>query len=371
MLHGDIRRPQHCILSKQQYDQAYGQRLDPSLAIPRLLSYHYRNSSLLFLGCSLNTDRTIDVFKSVRQSLGEEQELPQHFSIEQAPEDEEELATRNAYLVGLGITPIWFQKNGYEYIENILRLARSEISYRQDRIAPQVMEVESEVTESDLELEPFLRDFVDAMPLLHWLQKSVPQQATRQYLSAMQRVFYGQSLLTDKLDTDLRHGLDNLLRALSNNAHFDGYTIGKLSIAFAHFQNYLKSQALDNHAESGYEWNYHELFSIPQNQFDGLANSVEKSVNACAIRLVILLLRHGKSQLTSQKSFSQLPEALSYEFSDYLGEALSSRLEIALPDRLNEDANDGIRHLCKVAWDNFDNPVNPGFVERLKVAWPF
>ena len=370
MLHGDIRKPQHCILSQQQYNEAYGQQLDLNLAIPRLLSYYYRNSSLLFLGCSLNTDRTIDVFNAVRQSLGEEQELPQHFSIEQAPEEAEELAERNAFLVKLGITPIWFQKDGYEYIENILGLARSEISYRQNRGGAQDTPNESEAIKSSLELEPFLRDFVDVMPLLHWLQKSVPQEATQQYLSAMQRVFHGRSLLTNTLDRNLTNGLGNLLRALANNADFDGYTHDKLSIAFAHFQNYLKELERDNYADSDYEWNYHELFSIPQCQFDALSSSESPSIDSCAIRLVVVLLRHGKKQQTSPKSFCQLPDSLSYEFSDYLAEALNAQLEIEVPDRLNEDANEGIRHLCKVAWDNFDKPLSIGFIERLKMAWP-
>lgn len=368
MLHGDIRKPQHCILSQQQYNEAYGQQLDLNLAIPRLLSYYYRTSSLLFLGCSLNTDRTIDVFNAVRQSLAEEQELPQHFSIEQAPEDSEELAERNAFLLKLGITPIWFQKDGYEYIENILRLAKSEISYRQDRFAPQVILNEPKNIKSSLELEPFLKDFVDAMPLLHWLQKSVPQEATQQYLSAMQRVFHGQSLLTDNLNKNLVAGLDNLLRALAKNAHFDGYTHGKLTIAFTHFQNYLKERERDNHAGSGYEWNYHELFSIPQCQFDALPISEGSSIDGCAIRLIIVLLRYGKNQKSSPKSYCQLPDSLSHEFRDYLSEALSVQLDIEVPDRLNEDANEGIRHLCKAAWDNFDRPIKLSFLQRVKMA---
>jgi len=62
-LHGDISSPSKCIISKNQYDQAYGSEcLDLSLPIPKLLSYYFKNSSLLFLGCSLNNDRKIQVF---------------------------------------------------------------------------------------------------------------------------------------------------------------------------------------------------------------------------------------------------------------------------------------------------------------------
>lgn len=129
-LHGSIKRPNHCILSKNQYDQAYGEEIvDLSLPIPKLLSYYYKTSSLLFLGCSLNKDRTMDVFKSVKDSMGDQDRF-QHFSIEQAPETEEELIARNKYLLDFGITAIWFETGAYHLIESILRFAGNEVRYR-------------------------------------------------------------------------------------------------------------------------------------------------------------------------------------------------------------------------------------------------
>lgn len=129
-LHGDIQNPSRCILGKNQYDQAYGNaHLDMSLPIPKLLAYHYKNSSLLFLGCSLNNDRTIQVFRAVKDSIGDI-EIPQHFCIEQAPEGEAELVKRNAHLAGLGITAIWFEKDCFDYVEGILRNAKNELRYR-------------------------------------------------------------------------------------------------------------------------------------------------------------------------------------------------------------------------------------------------
>jgi len=129
-LHGDIKTPANCILSKNQYDQAYGNGgIDMALPIPKLLEYYYKNSSLLFLGCSLNNDRTVQVFRAIKQRVGDII-IPQHFSIEQTPETEAELVERNAYLSKLGITGIWFEKGQYEYVEGMLRLARNELRYR-------------------------------------------------------------------------------------------------------------------------------------------------------------------------------------------------------------------------------------------------
>lgn len=130
-LHGDVRTPATCILGKNQYDEAYGYGdIDINLPIPKLLAYYYKNSSLLFLGCSLNSDRTIKVFRAIKEAIERDIVIPQHFSIEQAPETEAELVERNAYLSRLGITGIWFEKDQYQYVEDMLRLARNELRYR-------------------------------------------------------------------------------------------------------------------------------------------------------------------------------------------------------------------------------------------------
>lgn len=129
-LHGDIKQPTRCIISKNQYDAAYGNGvLDLTLPIPKVLSYHYRTSNLLFLGCSLNRDRTMEVFQAVKNQMGDT-DRPQHFSLESMPDDETELTSRNAYLLSFGITPIWFPKGSYDFIEQILRLAKNEMRYR-------------------------------------------------------------------------------------------------------------------------------------------------------------------------------------------------------------------------------------------------
>jgi NAD-dependent SIR2 family protein deacetylase len=132
-LHGDIKKPTKCILSKSQYDKEYGtDELDMSLPIPKMLSHQYRENSLLFLGCSLNNDRTVQVFKKIKEDLGDT-ELPQHFSLEQTPETEVELTNRNAYLANIGITPIWFEQEQFEYVEHILQLAVNELRYKKSK----------------------------------------------------------------------------------------------------------------------------------------------------------------------------------------------------------------------------------------------
>lgn len=129
-MHGDIKNPARCILGKMQYDQAYGEaELDLERAIPKMLRYYFTNNSLLFVGCSLNNDRTIQVFREVKAQAGD-YSFPQHFCIEQTPDDLKSLIARNSELARLGITAIWYPKAKHEQVETILRCLRNELNYR-------------------------------------------------------------------------------------------------------------------------------------------------------------------------------------------------------------------------------------------------
>jgi hypothetical protein len=367
-LHGDIREPKRCILSKNQYDEAYGNGgLNMHKPIPKLLAYHYKNSSLLFLGCSLRNDRTVQVFKKIREDMGEEEETKQHFSIEQVPETLEEIAQRNAELAKLGITPIWFEKERYELVESILSLAKNELRHR--GVAPQPHPVEEPPIKLDMDLSHFLSDFIDLMPLLYWLHRAVPQSATSQYLFAMQRVFYAQSFVTQQTDENLKDALDNLLRALSNSTEFDGYTQGKLSVAFEYMQHYLKSIG-EQHYLGDSDWNLHELLTIPESQFDALVTQkIDGSFDYHAIRLIVALLQHGRNQRFSPNTFCELPGSVNHEFGDYLALALTKNLGVIVPDRLDQLYMGDIHSLCETAWNNFGKPTDIKFFEQVKLAF--
>jgi hypothetical protein len=133
-LHGNVDTPGTCILSKGQYDAAYGANaIDLTRPIPQALDYYFRNSSLLFLGCGLNQDRTVRVFEAIKiKARADGADLPQHFSIEQCPADEGALIARNEYLLRIGVTPIWFPAGDFDFVEGILRLARNELRFRRE-----------------------------------------------------------------------------------------------------------------------------------------------------------------------------------------------------------------------------------------------
>jgi hypothetical protein len=118
-VHGDIRSPATYILSGKQYDDNYGPGIpDMKLALPRKLRHVFEHGSLLFLGCSLVNDRTLKVFESLVLEAGLAN-VPRHFAVVEAPDNDAVLVTRNAYLAGLSIDPIWYPHGSHEYVQLI------------------------------------------------------------------------------------------------------------------------------------------------------------------------------------------------------------------------------------------------------------
>lgn len=134
-IHGDFKDPAHCILGKAHYDAAYGEAgLDLHRPVPKILARYYRNNSLLFIGCSLHRDRTLQVFQATKAAAGDVL-FPQHFAIEQAPEQLEALIARNSELLRFGITAIWYPKGQHAKVEAILRHARSGLNSMNAQVA--------------------------------------------------------------------------------------------------------------------------------------------------------------------------------------------------------------------------------------------
>jgi NAD-dependent SIR2 family protein deacetylase len=374
-LHGDIRNPKRCILSKAQYDEAYG-NADLSKPIPKLLQYYFKNNSLLFIGCSLNNDRTVQVFAKAKAAAGDF-DFPTHFAIEEAPENQEELANRNSELIRLGITAIWFPKGAFDSVKEILSLAKSELQYMQasdnKTVAEETESLQTNAGTNNVDgtdLSIFLHDFVDLMPLLYWINESVPQEHSGKYLRAMQRVFHARSLFTEETNEDLLWGLDNLLRAISNRPNFDGYTVGKLDTAFSAFQKYLLDLGEHNYSNDGADWDVHEMFTIPRSQFEGILDRFnEDDPNLLAIRIAITLLQQGKSQSANPKGFCKLAESVNIELQAYLSLALKDKLKLLTPDRLDNLYTGDVADLCENAWVNFDKPMELGFIEGVRVIF--
>jgi SIR2-like domain len=137
-IHGDCRDRSFRVLTSEEYDAAYGTGTASGkrVAIGRLSWLLFTNRPLLFLGCSLENDRTVLVLRAIKQ------QLPglTHFAVMAADHSRRRWSERKRHLDGLGIQSLWFFPGEYGEIEKILDRALERASTRPmrlPRIVPQ------------------------------------------------------------------------------------------------------------------------------------------------------------------------------------------------------------------------------------------
>lgn len=129
-LHGDAEDWETYVFTNDQYDEAYGQPIDFSKPLPKSLRQIYVTSSLIFLGCSLEKDRTLDLFEDV--SKDSNFVVPDHFALlpEPVSDAEESKNSKDGRLNNLNIRTIWYPEGKHEFVEKYLNLALDMASER-------------------------------------------------------------------------------------------------------------------------------------------------------------------------------------------------------------------------------------------------
>jgi hypothetical protein len=100
-LHGDCRRAPTRVLLSSEYEATYA----PGKTIREELALLYRFHTLLFLGCSLGSDRTVGLIEEVAASDGN---MPKHYCFLSLPPTDAERVGRENFLSQRGIYPIWY-----------------------------------------------------------------------------------------------------------------------------------------------------------------------------------------------------------------------------------------------------------------------
>lgn len=119
-LHGDADDAQTYILTKNQYLDAYREPLDFHQPLPKALRQIFISNSLLFLGCSLDHDWSLEPFKKVKDQS--EYEIPNHFALLPESGSLQLKQEKETLLLGLNVQPIWYPEGQHEYIEKLLQL---------------------------------------------------------------------------------------------------------------------------------------------------------------------------------------------------------------------------------------------------------
>ena len=121
-LHGNVGDQNTYIFSQQQYSDAYGEEIDFTKPLAKTLRQIFVSNSLVFIGCSLEQDRTLDLFSKVAKS--EEFEIPDHFAILNKPTSHAEMQEKENRLLELNIHPIWYEidsDGGHTKLEKLLK----------------------------------------------------------------------------------------------------------------------------------------------------------------------------------------------------------------------------------------------------------
>jgi hypothetical protein len=120
-LHGDAEDHETYVFTEAQYRKGYGNPLNFKKPLPRALRQIFVSHSLLFLGCSMETDRTLELFQRVVAK--KEFEIPDHFAILPEPTNGEAKNQKATRLLPLKIRPVWYPAGNYGFVERYLSLA--------------------------------------------------------------------------------------------------------------------------------------------------------------------------------------------------------------------------------------------------------
>ena len=100
-LHGDHKDQQGRVLLSSEYDVAYA----PDSPLRDEITLLYRQYSLLFLGCSLGPDRTVNL---IRQVANDDENIPKHYAFLEKPSSGEVRRRKENDLTAAGVFPIWY-----------------------------------------------------------------------------------------------------------------------------------------------------------------------------------------------------------------------------------------------------------------------
>ena len=110
-LHGSVDDKAHLILTEESYNEVYGndpEMPDRDLPLPKALESIFKASPPLFLGCSLDKDRTCAVFKNCVGTTG--------FALVEKPDNQADFDEKDAQLDDMNLQVIWYPHGKHEAV---------------------------------------------------------------------------------------------------------------------------------------------------------------------------------------------------------------------------------------------------------------
>ncbi|MFC5601143.1 SIR2 family NAD-dependent protein deacylase [Deinococcus cellulosilyticus] len=118
-IHGDCAEQSTRVLTTAEYHRAYGvgKEVDPHAPVPQILGPMVHSRSLLFVGCSLGPDRTVQAILQLTQNTIK----MTHYALLSEIKDEAKRAEKVKALGQRGIRAIWYPEGQHQYIATILQ----------------------------------------------------------------------------------------------------------------------------------------------------------------------------------------------------------------------------------------------------------
>ncbi len=134
-IHGDYMDRTDRVLTETDYEKHYGSSetsgVDGERSLTRMVDQTLKSRIVLFLGCSLNQDRTVAILREIARHAPE----IAHYAVVEEPASDEEYGRKRRHLSTHGIRPIWYPAGQHELIEPLLEYLAEQIppQYRPGR----------------------------------------------------------------------------------------------------------------------------------------------------------------------------------------------------------------------------------------------
>lgn len=120
-MHGSIEETTSMVFSESQYDEFYGN----NKPVPLFLETFFSGRSLLFVGCSLTKDRTMEI---LAKCINRNKSI-KHYAIVELPRDPDKEIEQRTCLSSVGIDPIYYPAGDYESVELLLEYLAEDNSF--------------------------------------------------------------------------------------------------------------------------------------------------------------------------------------------------------------------------------------------------
>jgi SIR2-like domain len=112
-IHGDHMTRNGRVLTRDEYEAAYGTGCAARIELEHMFS----SEPLLFLGCSLQADRTMELLREV---VSADDGTPRNYAFLKRPPDEAVRLAREQFLAARKLFPIWYEGDHDESLEALL-----------------------------------------------------------------------------------------------------------------------------------------------------------------------------------------------------------------------------------------------------------